>query len=206
MRSEKEEPELSGGRLDDRVLATLQGLSGQIAFSGLRRALRAHPESLSRTLRRLEREGLVERVGGAYRALGPSPSLATAAEGGLRTVARVELPPGLLPSAVLARLTGRWFGSLRWVGIIERSGERWLAWGPRDGGGIVLLGLRAGALRVCLPEGLGVASDPNEDEDAAYELLYHAVEALRSPSGVGSDAGDSLRAFAARSPTAPTDN
>jgi len=183
-------------RLDDRVLATLQGLSGRIAFSGLRRALHAHPESLSRTLRRLEREGLVERVDGAYRSLVPAPSLGGAAEHGVRTVARVELPPGLLPSAVFARLTGRWFGSLRWLGIIDRSGERWLAWGRRDGNGVVLLSLRRGALRVCLPENIA-AGDPTEDEDAAYELLYHAVEALRSPAGLGADAGPGARAFAA---------
>ena len=69
------------GHLDDRVLTALQGLSGRIAFSGLRRVLRTHPESLSRSLRRLEREGLIERSDGGYRALTRAPTVGSAVPG-----------------------------------------------------------------------------------------------------------------------------
>lgn len=172
--------EPSGG-LDERVLSTLQGLQGRIAFSGLRRALHAHPESLSRSLRRLEREGLVERSDGGYRALGELPRRASSPATGLRAIAQVDLPPGTPPDSVLGRLAGRWFGALRWVGRVDGPSGPLLAWAQRDGVGYVLLGIDRGVLRVYVRDEAS-GDDPNESEDSAYELLAHAAEALR-PSG-----------------------
>lgn len=169
------------GRLDERVLTTLQGLSGRLAFSGLRRFLGTHPESLSRSLRRLEREGLVERVDGGYRALALAPKVDARSDHGLRSIAAIDLPPGASAAELLGRLTGRWFGTLRWVGLLERPEGELLAWARRDGGGLVLLGLRRGVLSVYLPA-LREDDDPSEAEDAAYELLFHVVEAIR-PGG-----------------------
>ncbi len=182
--------------LDERVLTALQGLSGRLAFSGLRRFLGTHPESLSRALRRLEREGLVEKVAGGYRALTPPPRVDARSDRGVRSIAAVELPPGANPGDLLGRLTGRWFGSLRWVGLLERPDGELLAWARRDGGGLVLLGLHRGVLSVYLPE-LREDDDPAEAEDAAYELLFHAVEALRDGLGVTPATGSAptVRAF-----------
>lgn len=169
------------GGLDERVLSTLQGLQGRIAFSGLRRVLHAHPESLSRSLRRLEREGLVERAAGGYRALAELPRGLNSRPTELRAIAHVDLPPGALADSVLGRLSGRWFGSLRWVGVVEGRTGRLLAWARRDGTGYVLLGIERGVLRVFVREDSS-SDDPAEAEDSAYELLGHAVDALR-PSG-----------------------
>jgi len=185
--------------LDERVLETLQGLRGRLAFSGLRRVLGAHPESLSRALNRLEREGLVERVDGGYRALGPSLPLAAASVEALRSIARVELPPSVSPPALLGRLAGRWFGSLRWVGTIDRPEERLLAWARRDGSGLALLGVGGGFLQVYVPAGTG-QEDPGEAEEAAFELLFHAVEAVRPVSGTEPTDGLLLHAFRAGTP------
>ena len=195
------------GHLDERILEALHRLSGEIAFNGLRRVLGAHPESLSRALRRLEREGLVARVGGAYRAIGP-PESETPVDGSerLRSVAEVELPAHVSAEALTARLAARWFGSLRWVGYVDRPEERLLAWAPRSGGGVVLLSARAGRLRVLVPSGRG-RPDPGEAEDAAYELLFHAAEALRVPGTRGISGGLTLEAQAVRGPFgAPEDN
>ena len=180
MRSEKDEPlPFTPARLDERVLTTLQGLPGRVAFSGLRRVLGAHPESLARALRRLEREGLVERTDGGYRALGNPPRSVADLTRELRPIARIDLPVGTPPDTLLGRLSGHWFGSLRWVGVVDRPEERLLAWARRDGSGYVLLGIDRGALRVYVP------ADPTgetaEAEDAAYELLVHAADALRPP-------------------------
>lgn len=169
------------GGLDERVLATLQGLQGRIAFSGLRRVLRAHPESLSRSLRRLEREGLVERSVDGYRALGEPPRGALSRSTVLRPIAQVELPPGSPVDTTLGKLSGRWFGSLRWVGVVDGPTGRLLAWARRDGAGYVLLGIDRGTLRVFV-RGESAGDDPTEAEDAAYELLVHAVAALRPAS------------------------
>jgi len=166
------------GPLDQRVLTTLQGLSGLLAFSGLRRVLGTHPESLSRSLRRLEREGLVERVDGGYRALPGPRASRPGLERDLRSIARIDLPPGMGAGELTGRLAGRWFGSLRWIGVLERPEGRRLAWARRDGGGLVLLAVSLAGLSVQVPSWSG-DDDPAEAEEAAYELLYHAVEILR---------------------------
>jgi DNA-binding Lrp family transcriptional regulator len=182
MASPQDEPSIEPtGGLDQRVLSTLQGLQGRIAFSGLRRVLHAHPESLSRSLRRLEREGLVERADGGYRALGGLPKGESRPSTDLRAIAHVDLPPGAPADSVLGRLSGRWFGSLRWVGVVDGPSGRLLAWARRDGVGYVLLGIDRGVLRVYVRQE-GSGDDLTEAEDSAYELLVHAVDAMR-PSG-----------------------
>jgi len=179
---------MSGGRedvswerskgLDERVLSTLEGLQGRIAFSGLRRVLHAHPESLTRSLRRLEREGRVEHSAEGYRAVGAVPNRFAAGSPELRPIAQVELPPGAVPDAVLGRLSGRWFGSLRWVGVVDGAPGRLLAWARRDGAGYVLLGIQRDVLRVFVRAD-GSGDEDGDTEDSAYELLTHAVGALR---------------------------
>lgn len=196
---------VDGRPLDERVLTTLQSLSGRLAFSGLRRFLGTHPESLARSLRRLEREGLVERVDGGYRALAPAPTVDSRSDRGLRSLAQVELPPGTSPRTILGRLAGRWFGTLRWVGLLERPDGELLAWARREGGGLVLLGVRARTLSVYLPSLRG-DEDPGEAEEAAYELLYHAVDELRLTSMAAPPPVATVRAFARDPPTVPWAN
>jgi len=166
------------GGLDERILATLQALNGRIAFSGLRRVLQAHPESLSRSLRRLEREGRVDRSSEGYRITGDPLGASHRTPPQLRPVGQVTLPPGTIPESVLGRLAGRWFGSLRWVGVVDGPSGQLLTWAKRDGSGYVLLGVLRGSLRVYLRD-QGAAGDVTEDEDAAYELMVHALDALR---------------------------
>jgi DNA-binding Lrp family transcriptional regulator len=162
------------GSLDDRILSMLQGLHGRMAFNGLRRKLGAHPESLARALRRLEREGLVERADGGYRSL-TDGSLETAlASRELHPIARIELPRDLDEATIFGRLAGRWFGSLRWVGVVEQPGRRLLAWARRDGYGQVLLGVHRGVLRVYVRDTVE-SDDAAEAEALAYELLVQAV-------------------------------
>lgn len=169
------------GRLDDRVLHALEGLPGRVAFSGLRRVLGAHPESLARALRRLEREGLVERVDGGYRVLSEGRRSIEELTAELHPIAHVDLPMGTTSESLFGRLAGRWFGSLRWVGVVERKDGRLLAWARRDVSGYVLLGVDRGRLRVYVP-GPNGRDDSSEAEEAAYELLWHVAEALRPAS------------------------
>ncbi|MCI4352929.1 MAG: GntR family transcriptional regulator [Thermoplasmata archaeon] len=173
------------GSLDDRILLTLQGLHGRMAFNGLRRKLGAHPESLARALRRLEREGLVERADGGYRSLGEPARDQNALASELRPIARVELPRDLDEATIIGRLAGRWFGSLRWVGVVEQPGRRLLAWARRDGFGQVLLGVHRGILRVYVPDSTE-SEEAVEAEALAYELLVQAVAVVHP---VGSNGG-----------------
>lgn len=150
--------------------------ASRIAFNGLRRALGVHPESLTRALRRLEREGTVTRTEGGY-------ALTEPALGGSgefphhRVVASVELPPGAIAEDILGRLAGRWFGSLRWVGIHEHPGDPWLAWSTEGGRAQVMLAIHDGCLRVLTDRPAG---DPGTNDGAAYELLARALERIRT--------------------------
>jgi hypothetical protein len=172
-------------RLDDRVLEFLTKRSGTIAFSGLRRALGAHPESLTRALRRLEREGAVRREDGGYALTVPGPDPGPAPETlKARSVATVQLPPGVDRDSLFAILAGRWSGPLRWVGVYDRPGDPWLAWSLDGAPGHVLLSVRKGSLRI-LVDRPREASDGERLERAADDLLLRILERMKSvrPSG-----------------------
>ena len=198
-RGTSSDPAFASGSLDDRILSTLQGLHGRVAFNGLRRKLGAHPESLARALRRLEREGLVERAEDGYRTLADGAMPTADMPLDLRPIARVELPREWDEAAVFSRLAGRWFGSLRWIGLVEQPGRRLLAWARRDGFGQVLLGVQRGILRVYVTES-SKNGDPVESEAMAYELLVQAVGAFQPNTGYGGTAyfllGDSPKSRA----------
>jgi hypothetical protein len=169
-------------RLEERVIRALSTFPGQVAFNGLRRTLGVHPESLSRALRRLERDGTVERTQNGYRLLGDG--LRRTSSRGARPpslVAEVRLSPGFSPRQILKEMSGRWFGSLRWVGLDDRSGDLRMVWAPRDGqGGWISLEIKDDRLRVLREPVDDPAAHPQVLDAAAYELLRHVLERLKS--------------------------
>lgn len=174
-------------RLDERVRDLLSGFPGAVAFQGLRRTLGVHPESLTRALRRLERDGEVEKTQKGYRLAEPSPSdhrrnLSPSAPEGPRwqEAPRVELrlSPGEDAPNLLGQLSNRWFGEFRWVGSFEQGDRTTLLWVSRDGTEQLGLELRGDLLRIhqqATSRALGPTSRPL----AAYELLQHVLSALR---------------------------
>jgi len=173
-------------RVEDRVVRILSEQNGAIAFNGLRRSLRVHPESLTRALRRLERYGLIERGTAGYRLVrssteepeGHDPQEASLTRAAV-PVAEVTMMPGLDPTQVLGLLAGRWAGQLRWVGIYERPGAPRLVWSRTDGPGHVLLGFEGRTVRV-FAEPAAPGEVPADLNAAARELLLFALERLRS--------------------------
>ncbi len=169
-------------RLDDRIMELLTARAGRIAFNGLRRSLGAHPESLARALRRLERDGLVNHADDGYwlNADGIPPHRPQGpASDPLRAVASVTLPPGIEASEVLGALAGRWFGRLRWLGIYEGPGEPRLVWSVgEEARGHVLLAVRRGTLRVYVDRPRNAVGS-GELEEAAHDLLVRGLTRLR---------------------------
>jgi DNA-binding Lrp family transcriptional regulator len=192
-------PGVPDPRLDDRVIDLLLDHHGRIAFNGLRRALHVHPESLTRALRRLERDGLVRREKGGYAATAlPSATHEPRSEQPRSLVASIELAPMIPRDEILGALAGRWFGSLRWVGIHERPGDPWLVWSVGDSGAHVMLSVRRGTLRVYVDR---ERSDPQRPlvEPAAHDLLRYVLERLtRFPAD--SSGGPSARFLGAAPP------
>jgi DNA-binding Lrp family transcriptional regulator len=161
-------------RLDDRIIALLGSNPGHLAFNGLRRALQAHPESLQRALRRLERGGVVRRdpIGYSLADLGRAPTPAVRPTPA-REVAVVELPPGTGVEEFLGRLAGRWVGSLRWVGLLDDPSDPRLVWAVPGMEGRVVAAVREGRLRISV-EASGTPPPPLL-LDAAHDLVVFAV-------------------------------
>ena len=178
--------------LDERVVDYLSERSGHVAFNGLRRALSAHPESLTRSLRRLERHGVVRRDSDGYRLSEPRPGPSETRPRTLRPFAEVTLAPGISESELFGRLAGRWFGPLRWVGMYEPADGPWLVWSVESTHGQVRLGIRRGRLKVALD--VTAEEDPEgRVESAARSLLRHALDAM-TPTAAGVPGGLALGA------------
>lgn len=167
---------VGGAALDERVLETLAVDSRHVAFNGLRRALEAHPESLSRSLQRLRRTGEIGKDRHGYFLLGPRPAAAPSARAA--GLAEVRLPAPMASESVLGALAGRWFGRLRWVGTYDGRRPPGLVWALPGVDGAIVLQVRAGRLRVTA-EGFGGSAPPRELVAAGAELLAHALARLQ---------------------------
>ncbi|MGI0132174.1 MAG: hypothetical protein ACREDK_03640 [Thermoplasmata archaeon] len=166
-------------RLDDRIRGLLGENGGRLAFNGLRRALHAHPESLQRALKRLEREGVVQHGEDGYSLVAPPDvPVAPRLEPATRTVASVQLPTGIPSDAVLGQLAGRWFGALRWVGVYDRPHDPWLVWSVGASHERVMLSVRRGTIRVLVEDGARGEAPREASESAAWDLLRHALDRL----------------------------
>ena len=166
-----------GAPLDRRVLDELAEGGGHVAFNGLRRSLGAHPESLTRSLRRLERVGEVRRDRNGY-------TLAAGARiDGRRprrvALASVRLPAELPPEAVLGALAGRWFGGIRWRGTYDAPPPPALVWSVEGSEGQLVLRLRGS--RLSLEAELPASQPLSPSLAAAGELLlWNALGRLRA--------------------------
>jgi DNA-binding MarR family transcriptional regulator len=138
--------------LDLMVLRQLHTGSAVLAFQGLRHSLHVHQERLSRSLQRLESEGLVRKTEKGYEITQTGKMLALRGVGQEEvqrvTVLTSFLPMGTDPRVIASNLEGRWFGRLRWLGIregIESTELRWVA----DGSDVeVVLNISMGRLTI----------------------------------------------------------
>jgi DNA-binding Lrp family transcriptional regulator len=152
---------LNGGRdvsssISDRdaeVVRTIEeeGLS-IFTFDGLRRITGAHPETLSRTLERLEEDGIVTRSPEGYSTTDKAKEMVAirpAYEAGKRVqILRTYLPYGASLEGLVSALKGRWFDRMRWVGLSESEDGIVLKWVTDDGSALVDARLSMGMLDV----------------------------------------------------------
>ena len=116
--------DLSMSPRDAEVVGAIedQGLS-TFTFDGLRRIMGVHPETLSRSLERLEEDGIVVKYPGGYSVTSKMKSasaLRPALSGEMRVpILHTFLPYGVGAGVVVSALKGRWFDTMRWVGMAE---------------------------------------------------------------------------------------
>jgi len=149
--------ESSGISLDDfqsndkKVLSVLNQdsdlVDNQYTFNGLVRKLGIHQQSLSRALHRLEDASLIQRTESGYKLSRNLRSvLVKKSRIDLENLSRkiskqhlqfiqilqLYIPTTVKVGDVVGKLVGKWFGNLRWMGIIEGDGGYVLQWANSD--------------------------------------------------------------------------
>jgi len=127
---------LSERETDVLSLIDEEGLT-TFTFDGLKRRLGLHPETLSRILSRLEKEGMVKKTPEGYTVTPKITKLKihpTRNETSSVSLLQTFLPSDMMTQKLIASLKGKWFGILRWLGISKNSDGVTLKWVTEDGG------------------------------------------------------------------------
>jgi DNA-binding MarR family transcriptional regulator len=124
---------------DTKVLSLLNEEGSNYSFKGIMRKLNIHQQSLSRALHRLEEMGLVERSPAGYKLsrVGGAAAAKTAIElpKGRQYIQLLQtyIPVDIKSAEIVRSLIGKWFGNLRWIGLIESGTGFTLQWASGDG-------------------------------------------------------------------------
>ena len=136
---------------DKKVLSILNQDSdlndSQYSFNGLVRKLGIHQQSLARSLHRLESAGLVQKTDYGYKLTKNLDSILVKKSRidlenlskrishqytQFEQIIQLYIPTHILVDDVVNKLLGKWFGTLRWIGIVEGDGGYVLQWASSD--------------------------------------------------------------------------
>jgi len=136
---------------DRKVLSLLNQDSdvndAQYTFNGLVRKLGIHQQSLARSLHRLESAGLVKKTDYGYKLTKNLDSMLVKKSRidlenlskrishqyeQFEQILQLYIPTDIKVEDVIDKLLGKWFGTLRWIGIIEGDGGHVLQWASSD--------------------------------------------------------------------------
>jgi len=152
-------------------------------FDGLRRITGAHPETLSRSLDRLEDGGLVVRSPEGYTITDKAKEsfAARPAYGGARKVPILHtfLPYEASAKTIVSALKGRWFDTIRWVGMAEADDGLVMKWVTEDGTATIDVRLSAGQLDIDAK--VAKEADLPKAVRAAHQLMGRISRLYASP-------------------------
>ena len=152
-------------------------------FDGLRRITRAHPETLSRSLDRLEDHGFVVKSPEGYsvtdkaRVSFPFRQVS----GGAKRVPILHtfLPYETSAGKIVSALKGRWFDTIRWVGMAESYEGLVMKWVTEDGSALIDAKFSAGQLDIDAK--IAKDSDHPKAVRAAHQLVGRISRLYASP-------------------------
>ncbi len=168
---------------DAEVVRVLEeeGLS-VFTFDGLRRITRAHPETLSRSLERLEDDGFVVKSPEGYSVTDKArDSDLRPALGEARRVPILHtfLPYEASAGTIVSALKGRWFDTMRWVGMAEGDQGLTMKWITDDGAAVIDAKFSAGTLDI--EARVAKESDLPKAVRAAHQLVGRISKLYASP-------------------------
>ena len=136
---------------DKKVLSVLNQdrdlNDSQYTFNGLVRKLGIHQQSLARSLHRLENAGLVQKTDYGYKLAKNLDSILVKKSRidlenlskrishqytQFEQIIQLYIPSHVKVEDVVNKLLGKWFGTLRWIGIVEGDGGYVLQWASSD--------------------------------------------------------------------------
>ncbi len=137
---------------DAGVLALIETEDlAMFTFDGLKRRTGLHSETLSRILSRLEEEGIIKKEAAGYRVTPKITELKLrqpTQEKPTTPLIQTFLPSDLMTQRLILQLKGKWFGSLRWLGISENRQGVTLKWITEDGGIQIAANIQGTALNI----------------------------------------------------------
>ena len=169
---------------DAEVVRTIEeeGLS-IFTFDGLRRITGAHPETLSRSLERLEDGGLVVKSPEGYSVTDKareSFAARPAYSGGKKIpILHTFLPYEASTGTIISALKGRWFDTIRWVGTAETEEGFVMKWVTEDGTATIDARFSAGQLDVDAK--VAKEADLPKAIRAAHQLIGRISRLYASP-------------------------
>jgi len=126
--------------LNERELNVIQVIETEdltrFTFEGIKRRLKIHPETLSRTLIRLTRDEIVKKVNNGYSLTAKGKQFLKPNQTNNRKeipVLQSCLPPDFQIKKIADALEGKWFGNLRWLGYGKSNGNTKMKWITNDG-------------------------------------------------------------------------
>jgi DNA-binding HxlR family transcriptional regulator len=157
-----------------------------VSFQGIKRKLGVHQETLSRALRRLERDGYIERSGQGYRISSKGRKI-TPLEVALKknnekdrypvSILNAMLPEDVKAQDIVASLGYKWFGNLRWLGFGTSEGATTMSWITSDSNLKITVKI--------LDDSLNIESYANDSQSislaikSAYDLFDHITKAFK---------------------------
>ncbi len=159
-----------------------EGLS-VFTFDGLRRITGAHPETLSRSLERLEDVGMVVRSPDGYSVTDKAKesfSLRAPFDATRRVpILQTFLPYEASAGTIAAALKGRWFDTMRWVGMSEGEEGFVMKWVTEDGSALISAKFSGDQLEVDAK--VAKDSDLPKAVRAAHQLMGRISRLYTSP-------------------------
>jgi DNA-binding transcriptional ArsR family regulator len=152
-------------------------------FDGLRRITGTHPETLSRSLERLEDVGYVVRSPEGYSVTERAKEtfiLKPAYTGAKRLpILHTFLPYEASAGTIVAALKGRWFDTIRWVGMAGGEDGLVMKWVTEDGSALIDAKFSAGQLDIDAK--VAKESDLPKAVRAAHQLMGRISRLYASP-------------------------
>jgi hypothetical protein len=169
---------------DAEIVRTIEeeGLS-IFTFDGLRRITGAHPETLSRSLERLEDDGFLVRSPEGYSVTDKARGSFAFRQvfGGAKRVPILHtfLPYETSKETIVSALKGRWFDTVRWVGMAEGEEGLTMKWVTDDGTTMIDVKFSAGVLDI--EAKISKDADMPKAVRAAHQLMGRVSRLYASP-------------------------